>query len=196
VAHAGGSAPGARARRVLATLALLTPLLAGCAGLHAYRPEPTFSRSDLALIENYGRAPVDPRVVDGLLREVAELLKIRLDPAVPPPRIIVTNPGQIARLYDGGAAPSARFLRAAALYFPGRRWILVPSIDRELLGHELAHYLTDHYLDVPRSEWEPIAHGVERRLRLGWRSPRGAAPAAETTGRAAAGASRPLPELP
>ena len=50
-------------------------------------------------------------------------------------------------------------------YFPGANLVLVPRFDRPLLGHELAHYVTDHYLrDAPRSKWEWIASRVEHQL--------------------------------
>ena len=62
-----------------------------------------------------------------------------------------------------GAAPFGA--DAEGLYFPGASLVLVSSYDRTILGHELAHYLTDHYLkQTPRDKWEAVAHMVERKL--------------------------------
>jgi hypothetical protein len=150
-------------RGALATLA--APAVVGCASLNAYRSEPTVARSRYATIENYGTAPVDPAEVDGLLEEVARVMKVELRPSTPRARIVVTTPTRIASLYEASGAGFPGHSRAAGLYFPGASLLLVPQVDRQVLGHELAHYLTDHYLkQVPRRDWEAVAHDVERRL--------------------------------
>jgi hypothetical protein len=138
----------------------------------------------LTVVENFSTQAIDPEAVDGLLLEVAEILDVQLDSAVPPPRIVVTEPGRIAELYDGAATRWPGDSQAMALYFPGRRLVLIPYFDRILLGHELAHYLTEYYLSVPRSRWEAIARDVEWQLTLGI-----------SRGRAAA-AVEPVPTLP
>lgn len=154
------------ARRIAQVALLLAlPLLVGCASLNAYRPEAELLHGRHATIENFGTARIHPAEVDQLLREVAALLAVTLDPAVPPVRIIVTTPDRIARMH--GAGTVAGHPHAAGLYYPGANLVLVPYFDRALLGHELAHYLTEHYLKAPRAEWEPIAHTVERRLAFG-----------------------------
>ena len=54
---------------------------------------------------------------------------------------------------------------AEGLHFPGASLLLISSYDRTILGHELAHYLTDHYLkQTPRDKWEAVARMVERKL--------------------------------
>lgn len=154
-----------RLRAAAGTLALvLVPLLAGCASLNAYRRDADLLQGRFTTIENYGTEAVDPAQVDHLLLEVAEILGVTLDPAVPRPRIVVTSPGRIARLYSSASATFPGHPRAVALYFPRASLILVPYFDRTLLGHELAHYLTEHYLEAPRSRWEKIARDVEWKL--------------------------------
>lgn len=153
--------------RRLAGLALLTaPLLVGCASsLNAYRPQADLVRTPYATIENFGTAAIDPEQVDALLLEVADLLKVTLSPAKPKVRIIVTSPDRIATLYGSAAGTLAgHSSQAEAAYFPGASLILIPAFDRVVLGHELAHYLTEHYLTVARSQWEPIAYEIERKL--------------------------------
>jgi hypothetical protein len=52
-----------------------------------------------------------------------------------------------------------------ALYFPRASLVAIPHYSRRVLGHELAHYLTDHYLkSTPRRSWERIARMVEDAL--------------------------------
>ena len=155
----------AAALRPVGALAFLLPVLVSCAELPAYRPDPVSVSSRLTIIDNFSTEAIDPEAVDALLIEVADILDVQLDPAVTPPRIVVTEPGRIAQLYDGSTA--ARFpgdLHAMSLYYPGRALIRIPRFDRILLGHELAHYLTDYYLAVPRAEWEGIAQRVEWKL--------------------------------
>jgi hypothetical protein len=55
---------------------------------------------------------------------------------------------------------------------------MISSHGRTILGHDLAHCLTGHYLNsAPRKDWERIAYMVEDRLPL--KAPL-AKPAAET----------------
>ena len=168
-------APGVNASRRVGALIFLLGALVGCAGLPSYHQTPVVTASRLTVIENFSTHAIDPEAVDGLLLEVAEILDVRLDSAVPPPRIVVTEPGRIAELYDGAATRWPGDSQAMALYFPGRRLILIPYFDRILLGHELAHYLTEYYLSVPRTRWEAIALDVERRLTFGTQRDRAAA---------------------
>jgi hypothetical protein len=155
-----------RLSRLLGVLAavVLGPLAAGCAGV-SYRGEATVTPTRYATIENFSDEAIAPEQVDGLLEEVAEILGVILDPRKPKVRILVVSPSRIADLYASVAATALHGARAAALYFPGASVVLIPHYDRTLLGHELAHYLTDHYLRaVPRRHWEKIAHQVEDRL--------------------------------
>jgi len=47
----------------------------------------------------------------------------------------------------------------------GSNFVAIPYYSRQILGHELAHYLTDHYLkSTPRRNWERIALMVEDAL--------------------------------
>lgn len=170
-------------RRVGALIVLLEALV-GCAELPSYRPTSVVTASRLTVIENFSTQAIDHEAVDQLLLEVADILDVRLDSAVPPPRIVVTEPGRIAELYDGAVTRWAEHLQAMALYFPGRRLVLIPYFDRTLLGHELAHYLTEYYLSVPRAQWEPIARNVEWKLTLGAHR------------RRAAAGTAPSPDLP
>jgi hypothetical protein len=56
---------------------------------------------------------------------------------------------------------------ARALYFAGANLVVIPYYSRTILGHELAHYLTDQYLKAtPRRNWERIAQMVEDALPL------------------------------
>lgn len=149
--------------RIIASLAVL-PLIAGCAGV-AYRDRATVSQTRHATIENFSDEEITAEQVDGLLEEVAEILSVTLDPGKPKVRIMVTSPSRIADLYRQVTVVAAHGADAMALYFPGASLVMVPSYERTILGHELAHYLTDHYLkSTPRRNWERIAHMVEDRL--------------------------------
>ena len=140
------------------------PILVGCSTV-SYKTEPAVSHSHYATIENFSSEAITPEQVDGLLAEVAQILDVQLDPTKPKARIVVTIPTLIADLYRAttGAAPFGA--DAEGLYFPGASLVLVSYYDRTILGHELAHYLTDHYLkQTPRDKWEAVAHMVERKL--------------------------------
>jgi hypothetical protein len=147
------------------TLALgAFPILVGCSTV-AYKTEPVVSHSRYATIENFSTEVITPEQVDGLLAEVAQILAVQLDPAKPKARIVVTTPTRIANLYRAttGAAPFGA--DAEGLYFPGASLVLISYYDRTILGHELAHYPTDHYLpQTPRDKWEAVARMVERKL--------------------------------
>lgn len=149
--------------RVLAPLALL-PLIVGCAGV-TYRDHATASQTRYASVENFGDEVITAEQIDGLLEEVADILKVTLEPGKPKVRIIVTSPGRIADLYRRVATVVPHGSDAIALYVPGPSLVMISSYDRIILGHELAHYLTDHYLkSTPRRNWERIAHMVEDKL--------------------------------
>jgi hypothetical protein len=153
----------ARNLAFLAALAALA-LTAGCAGV-GYRDTATITQTRYATVENFGDQPITAEQVDGLLEEVAEILNVTLDARVPKVRIIVTTPTRIADLYRATTAVLAHGSYARALYFPGASLVMVSSYDRATLGHELAHYVTDHYLkSTPRGRWERVAHSVEDRL--------------------------------
>ena len=101
--------------------------------------------------------------MDGLLEEVAEILDVRLDPATPKVRIMVRPSGQIEAMARGTVGVAGHGARA--LYFAGANLVVIPYYSRTILGHELAHYLTDHYLkSTPRRHWERIALRVEDAL--------------------------------
>jgi hypothetical protein len=146
--------------RVIAPLVLL-PLIVGCAGV-SYRDRATVFQSRYATVENFGDEEITAEQVDGLLEEVAEILSVGLSPDKPRVRIMVTSPSRIAELYRRVMTVAAHGADAMALYFPGANLVMIPSYDRAILGHELAHYLTDHYLkSTPRRSWERIALKVE-----------------------------------
>lgn len=148
--------------RVLAPLGLL--LLAGCAGVE-YGERSSLVHTRYATIENFGDGPVTAEQVDGLLEEVAAILNVTLSPGVPRVRIMVTSPGRIAEVYQQVVTVAPHGARARALYLPGASVVLIPYFQRTLLGHELAHYLTEHYLkSTPRRNWERVAYMVEDAL--------------------------------
>jgi hypothetical protein len=150
----------------VATFLASLPLLASCAGI-SYRDQASVSQTRYAAIENYGDEDITAEQVDGLLEEVAAILNVTLDPAKPKARIMVTSPSRIAELYRRVATVAPHGSDALALYLPGASLVLIANYDRTILGHELAHYLTDHYLkSAPRKDWEKIAYMVEDKLPL------------------------------
>jgi hypothetical protein len=149
--------------RVLAALAFL-PLIAGCAGV-GYREYSTITHTRYATIENFGDQEIAAELVDGLLEEVADLLEVALSPDKPKVRIMVTSPAHVGDLYRRAVTVTLHGAGARALYFPGASLVVIPHYERRILGHELAHYLTDHYLkSTPRRSWERIAYMVEDAL--------------------------------
>lgn len=157
--------PPARILGAFAALAFL-PLI-GCAGVE-YRERSTLSHTRYATIESYGDVPVLSEQVDRLVEEVATLLNVALDSDKPKVRIIVVAPSRISEIYQQLTMAVPHGVDAAALYLPGANVVLVPSFSRELLGHELAHYVTDHYLKgTPKRDWERIALRVERQIASG-----------------------------
>jgi hypothetical protein len=148
--------------RLLTAVAVL--LASGCVGV-AYRERATVAETRYATLENFSDREIDAEQVDGLLEEVAGVLHLRLEPGKPRVRIIVTSPARVAEVYRRAVTVAAHGADAVALYFPGANLVLVSEFDRAILGHELAHYLTDHYLKgTPRKDWERIARTVEDRL--------------------------------
>jgi hypothetical protein len=149
--------------RALAPLALL-PVVVGCADV-TYRERATLSHTRYAVIENFGDEDITAEQVDGLLEEVAQLLHVTLSPGKPKVRIMVMPANRIAELYQRIVTVVAHGGRARAIYLPGANVVAVPYYSRSILGHELAHYLTDHYLkSTPRQRWERIATMVEDAL--------------------------------
>ena len=147
---------------VFASIALL--FATGCAGVE-YRERSSLVHTRYATIENFGDEEFTAEDVDGLLEEVAELLQVTLRPGVPKVRIMVTSPTRIVEVYRQVVTVSAHGGHARALYLPGASLIMIPSYERSILGHEMAHYLTDHYLkSTPRHNWERIAYMVEDSL--------------------------------
>ena len=161
-----------------ATLMLLSfPVLVGCAGMPSYSERATVTPSRYTTIENFSDVAISAEEVDGLLLDVADLLGVRLEAGKPKARIIVTTPSRIAGLYRAGAATLGGHAQAVGLYYPAASLVLVPYFDREILGHELAHYLTDHYLkSTPRGDWEKIAYRVQRQIGSHTRVAQGTAP--------------------
>ena len=155
-----------RPSKILGFAALLgvLPLIVGCAGV-TYRDRATASQTRYANVENFSDEVITAEQVDGLLEEVADILKVTLESRKPKVRIMVTSPGRIADLYRRVAAVAPHGSDAMALYVPGASLVMISSYDRTILGHELAHYLTDHYLkSVPRKDWEKVAYMVEDKL--------------------------------
>jgi hypothetical protein len=151
------------ALRILVALSML-PVVAGCAGLE-YRDYSTLSQTRYATVESFGADPIDAETVDGLLEEVADILDVALDPTKPKVRIVVRAPFEIRTLYRRTMTIAPGGAEAQALYFAGATLVVIPRYDRTILGHELAHYLTDQYLTgTPRRKWERIAQTVEDAL--------------------------------
>jgi hypothetical protein len=149
--------------RMLALLAVVLSVMVGCAGVN-YRERSTLSHTCYATIENFGDKAITAHQVDGLLEEVAEILDIRLDPAKPRVRIVVRPTNYIQAISEGVTA-AGYGSKVQALYFDGANLVVIPYYSRTILGHELAHYLTDHYLQsTPRRHWERIARTVEDAL--------------------------------
>jgi hypothetical protein len=162
--------------RILASLAFL-PLIVSCAGV-GYRERSTVSHTRYATIENFSDEEITAEQVDGLLEEVADILEVALHPAKPKVRIMVTSSARIGDLYRRVVTVTLHGSDARALYFPGASLVVIPYYERRILGHELAHYLTDHYLkSTPRRSWERIAYMVEDALPSAARSVARRAPA-------------------
>jgi hypothetical protein len=139
-------------------------VVAGCADVH-YRDRATLSHTRYAVIENFGDEDITAEQVDGLLEEVAQLLHVTLSPGQPKVRIMVMPASRIADLYQQIVTVVSHGSRVRAIYLPGANVVAIPYYSRSILGHELAHYLTDHYLkSTPRRSWERIALQVEDAL--------------------------------
>jgi len=154
-----------RVLRLLTPLALL-PVALGCAdgGLN-YRDRSTLTRSWYATIENFGDEEITADQVDGLMEEVADILHVTLDPTVPRVRVMVLPSSRISELYRQVVTVAPHGADARALYWPGANLVAIPYFSRTILGHELAHYVTDQYLkSTPRRNWEHVAIMVEDAL--------------------------------
>jgi hypothetical protein len=151
--------------RALSPLALL-PVVLGCAdGGLSYRDRSTLTQSWYATIENFCDEDITADQVDGLLEEVADVLHVTLDPRVPKVRVMVMPSNRISELYHQTVTVAPHGADARAIYWPGANLVVVPYFSRMILGHELAHYLTDQYLkSTPRRNWEHIAMMVEDAL--------------------------------
>jgi hypothetical protein len=150
--------------RVLAPLVLLPVVLLGCADL-GYRERSTLAHTRFATIENFGDEQISAEQIDGLLEEVAEILNVTLSPNKPKVRVMVMSAGRIADLYRQVVTVAPHGADARAFYLPAANVVAIPYYSRTILGHELAHYLTDHYLkSTPRRSWERIALMVEDAL--------------------------------
>jgi hypothetical protein len=70
-----------RLSRILGVSILLSclPLLVSCAGV-SYRDQATATQTRYAMVENFGDEEITAEQVDGLLEEVATILKVTLDP--------------------------------------------------------------------------------------------------------------------
>jgi hypothetical protein len=171
------------ALRILASIGFALPLVAGCAGI-GYREQSTLSYTRYATIQNFGDEEITAQQVDGLLEEVAEILNVDLDRAKPRVKIMVRPPAEIQALFRGTVGIAGHWSEARALYFAGANLVVIPYYSRTILGHELAHYLTDHYLkSTPRRNWERIAQRVEDALPLSAPVARRPAPPADMAAR-------------
>jgi len=151
------------ALRILAPL-VLVPAVLGCADV-SYRDRSTLTHTRYATVENFGDQQIAAEQVDDLLEEVAEILNVTLNPRTPKVRVMVMPAGRISDLYRQLVTVAPHGTDARALYLPGANVVAIPYYSRTLLGHELAHYLTDHYLkSTPRRNWERIALMVEDAL--------------------------------
>jgi hypothetical protein len=151
--------------RALTPLVLL-PVVLGCAdGSLNYRDRSTLTQSWYATIENFCDEEITADQVDGLLEEVADILQVTLDPKVPKVRVMVLPSSRISEFYRQVTTVAPHGADARALYWPGANLVAIPYFSRIILGHELAHYLTDQYLkSTPRRNWEHIAIMVEDAL--------------------------------
>ena len=166
--------PPFRIAKLATAIALALPALIGCAGKNTYRldAQPMVTESRFAIIQNFGTAHVESSRVDALVMEVADLLGVRLRDSVRKVRIVVTSPENIAGLALAiNSTPSGKVSAMSAgryveaLYVPKASISLIPYFDRVILCHELAHYVTDHYLShTPLAKWEEIADRVEHKL--------------------------------
>jgi hypothetical protein len=137
--------------------------MAGCAGVN-YRERSMLSHTCYATIENFGDEEILAHQVDGLLEEVAKILDVTLDPAKPRVRIMVRSSSYIQAALES-VSIAGYGSKAGALYFAGANLVMIPYYNRTILGHELAHYLTDLYLPAtPRRHWERVARVVEDAL--------------------------------
>ena len=149
--------------RALAPLVLL-PVVVGCADV-GYRDRSALDHGRYTTVENFRDEQITAEQVDGLLEEVAEILNVTLSPGTPKVRVMVMPADRIADLYRQVVTVAPHGADARALYLPGASLVAIPYYSRTLLGHELAHYLTDHYLkSTPRRSWERIARMVEDEL--------------------------------
>jgi hypothetical protein len=152
-----------RVRSIVAPLALL-PVVLGCADV-SYQERSALSHTRYAAVENFGDEQITAEQVDSLLEEVAAILDVTLLPSTPKVRIMVMPSGRIADLYRQLVTVAPHGADARALYLPGANVVAISHYSRSVLGHELAHYLTDHYLkSTPRGNWERIALMVEDAL--------------------------------
>ena len=197
--------PRFRIVKMLMCALLILPSLIGCAARNTYRLdlEPRVMQSEFAIIQNFGTADVDSSKVDALLLEVADMLGVTLDRSVRKVRIVVTAPENISGLALAiNSTPSGKVSAMSpgryveALYLPKASVAMIPYYDRVILGHELAHYITDHYLpQTPLARWEHIADRVEHKLWMTKATPPSPAPALPAVALApdAPAAAQPLP---
>jgi hypothetical protein len=152
-----------RLRSIVLPLALL-PVVLGCADV-TYQERSVLSHTRYSAVENFGDEEITAEQVDALLEEVAAILDVALLPSTPKVRIMVMSPGRIADLYRQVVTVAPHGADARALYLPGANVVAISHYSRTVLGHELAHYLTDQYLkSTPRRNWERIALMVEDEL--------------------------------
>jgi hypothetical protein len=148
---------------MLAPLGLL-PVVLGCADVN-YRERSALSHSRFATVENFGDENISAEQIDDLLEEVAEILNVTLSANKPKVRVMVMSSGRIADLFRQVVTAAPHGADARAFYLPGASLIAIPHYSRSVLGHEMAHYLTEHYLQsTPRHSWERIALMVEDAL--------------------------------
>jgi hypothetical protein len=136
----------------------------GCAET-SYRERSTLAQTRYATVENFGDEQISAEQIDDLLEEVAGILNVTLSPSKPKVRVMVMSAARIADLYRQVVTVAPHGADARTLYLPGANVVAIPYYSRTVLGHELAHYLTDHYLkSTPRRSWERIAVTVQDAL--------------------------------
>ena len=87
------------------------------------------------------------------------------EPGVPPSTSLDSTPGGPKNGTGQAVADTGQPAKRGTLLSGSQRPVMISCFDRAILGHELAHSLTDHDLrQTPRDRWELPAEMVERTL--------------------------------